>query len=132
MKWLLLSGLVIVVSGLAFFGVDEFADTNESTLPATAAERGRALALERGCVACHSLTGAAGIGPTWSGLLGARKTFADGSAAIADETYLRRAMLQPQAEVVAGYDNLMLPAQLTDAQIADIIALIRELAGNGQ
>jgi hypothetical protein len=35
--------------------------------------------------------------------------------------------LQPAARVVAGYENLMVPPQLSEADIATFIGLIRDL-----
>lgn len=96
-------------------------------VPQTAAERGRALAAAQGCVACHSLDGARGIGPSWQGSFGTMRTFVDGASAAVNEAYLYTAMREPAAEIVNGYDNVMLPVALNDAQLADIIELIKEL-----
>lgn len=98
-----------------------------SAVPLTPAERGRELAAALGCVACHSLDGSPGIGPSWQGSYGVVRAFADGSFATVDETYLRNSIREPGSLVVTGYQNVMLPAALTDAQIADTIALIRDL-----
>jgi cytochrome c oxidase subunit 2 len=124
---LICSGVAVVVwLGLTFAGK---AANDVPEVPLTPAERGRELAAALGCVACHSLDGAAGIGPSWRSSYGALRTFTDGSSARVDEAYLRRAMREPAVQVVAGYQNVMLPAALTDSQIDDIIALLRELAG---
>ena len=56
-----------------------------------------------GCAACHSIDGTAGTGPTWKGLYGAERQFADGSAAVADDNYIRNSVIEPQKQVVAGY-----------------------------
>lgn len=96
-------------------------------LPQTAVERGMQIAAQHGCLACHSVDGSAGIGPSWRGSYGSQRKFADGSASVVDENYLRRAMRQPQLEVVAGFDNLMLPVTLDEAQLSDVLALIRSL-----
>lgn len=96
-------------------------------LPQTAAERGRALAAAQGCVACHSLDGTRGIGPSWQGSFGSMRTFVDGRSAVVNEAYLHTAMREPAAQLVNGYDNVMLPVALSDAQLADIIELIKEL-----
>lgn len=93
----------------------------------TPEERGRQLALTSGCLACHSLDAAPGIGPSWHASFGAMRAFTDGSSAVVDEAYLRESIVQPAARIVSGYQNVMLPAALTDAQIADIIALIKDL-----
>ncbi len=85
------------------------------------------LVTTNGCIACHSLEGALGVGPSWKGIYGKTVTFTDGRSAVVDDAYLRRAMLDPAADVVEGYQNVMVPAAVTEAQIADIIELIKGL-----
>jgi cytochrome c oxidase subunit II len=110
---------------LALAGCGE--QTQQSTTALSPSERGSQVVTSLGCVACHSLDGRRGVGPSWLGIYGTTRTFADGSSAVADDEYLRRSMLEPGAQVVESYDNVMLPAAVNDAQIADIIALITEL-----
>jgi cytochrome c oxidase subunit 2 len=95
--------------------------------PQTPAERGLAFVSANACTACHALDGSRGIGPSWVGIYGSTRTFADGSRALVDEAYLRRSMLEPAAQVVEGFDSVMVPAPVSDAQVLDIIALIRNL-----
>jgi cytochrome c oxidase subunit 2 len=99
----------------------------EPAQPQTPEERGRTVANALACTACHALDGARGIGPSWAGIYGTTRTFTDGSTALVDDAYLRRSMLEPAAQVVEGFDSVMLPAPVSDAQVADIIALIRKL-----
>lgn len=90
--------------------------------------RGQALVAANGCVACHSLDGAAGVGPTWFQLAGSEVRLSDGSTVIADDAFLAESILQPQATIVAGFENQQMPAySFTDEQIADIIAYIKTL-----
>lgn len=95
--------------------------------PDSPVDRGRALANERGCTACHALTDARGIGPGWGGIYGTTRNLKGGGTVVADETYLRRAILEPSAEVVDGFDSIMVPPAVSEAQLADIIALIKSL-----
>jgi cytochrome c oxidase subunit 2 len=88
---------------------------------------GMLLAVEKGCNACHSLDGSAGIGPTWKGTYGTLRIMTDGSQRLADEAYIRESILEPAAEVVEGFQNIMLPAELSEAEISQLILLIREL-----
>ena len=47
---------------------------------------------------------------------------------VADDEYLTRAIVEPGADLVDGY-NLKMPANnLSDAEIADIVAFINTLA----
>lgn len=103
---------------------------SDETRPATAqtaADRGRSLVAANGCIACHALDGTRGIGPSWAGIYGTTRMLKGGGTVVVDDVYLRRAMLEPAAEVVDGFDNVMVPAAVNEAQIADIIALIKEL-----
>ena len=63
-----------------------------------------------------------------SGLAGAEVPLADGTTVVADTAYLIRSIVDPGAELVADY-NLRMPANnLSDAEIADIVAYIETLA----
>ena len=55
---------------------------------------------------------------------------ADGKTVIADDRYIRDAILLPQREVAAGYAPIMpsFAGQLSDEEIFDLIAYIRSLA----
>jgi cytochrome c oxidase subunit II len=95
---------------------------------ATPEGRGQALVAANGCAACHSVNGAAGIGPTWLGLFGRQETLTDGSVITVDEEYIHESIVAPQAKIVAGFENQLMPAyNFTDEQIADIIAYIKTL-----
>lgn len=95
---------------------------------ATPEGRGQALVAANGCAACHSINGAAGIGPTWLGLFGRTETLTDGSTVVVDEDYIHESIEAPQAKIVAGFENQLMPTyNFTDEQIADIIAYIKTL-----
>src|SRR3989304_3842212 len=53
------------------------------------AQCGQRWAETYGCVACHSLNGDEGVGPTWLGLFGHEVPLTDGGPVIADEAYLQ-------------------------------------------
>ncbi|MFN2168269.1 MAG: cytochrome c oxidase subunit II [Anaerolineae bacterium] len=97
-----------------------------------AAQRGQELTVSTGCTACHNVTGeAGGIGPTWKGVFGHETELADGSTVTADEAYIKNSILNPNAQVVAGYPSNVMPQtyadQLTDEQINDIVEYIKSL-----
>jgi cytochrome c oxidase subunit 2 len=95
---------------------------------ATPEGRGKALVDANGCVACHSINGSPGIGPTWFGLFGSEVELTDGTAVIADEAYITESIRAPQAKIVAGFENQLMPTYgFTDEQIADIVAYIKTL-----
>lgn len=120
--------ILFVLGGLSYGGLRWLG--NRAGVPATdqtPAQRALALAGSRGCLACHSLDGTRGIGPSWLGSWGAQRRFVDGSEAVVDAAYLRESMLAPAARVVDSYDNVMLPTGFTDAEVALMTDFIREL-----
>lgn len=77
----------------------------------------------QGCIGCHSLDGTILVGPTLKDIW-MRETVAvlpDGrtNSIKADGPYLRRAILDPGAEVVQGYDDIMpgYEGQVTDEEL---------------
>ena len=68
---------------------------------------GARVAQKRECFACHTTTGQRHIGPTWAGLYGSWVTTQDGRRILADEAYLTRSMMEPGADIVAGYKPVM-------------------------
>ena len=92
------------------------------------AVRGEQLARSTGCAGCHGQDFGGGAGPSLVGLAGAEVPLADGTTVVADTAYLIRSIADPGAELVADY-NLRMPANnLSDAEIADIVAYIETLA----
>lgn len=67
------------------------------------AARGKLLFQQFNCSACHSVTGAAGVGPSLKGVAGAPVPLADGTSVTADDAYLKVAIQQPNAQIVQGY-----------------------------
>src|SRR5215216_5373083 len=95
---------------------------------ATPEGRGQALVSANGCAACHSTNGAPGIGPTWFGLAGSQVRLTDGSVVIADDAYIHESIKAPQAKIVAGFENQLMPTYgFPDEQIDDIVAYIKTL-----
>jgi cytochrome c oxidase subunit 2 len=94
---------------------------------------GPALLAEQGCLACHSLDGSPRSGPTLRGLYGSRRVVlwnGQERTAVADEEYLRRAIRQPDAEVVGGYEAIMpVPEKLGDEELQAIIDYLKTLGG---
>lgn len=98
-----------------------------STMPP--AEAGARLYAQRGCEQCHSTDGTARIGPSFAGLWGHSVTFQDGSTRVVDENYVRQSILEPQSQIVAGYEGVMptFQGRLKDAEINALIAYIQSL-----
>lgn len=125
---------VIVAAVLAGAAVLVACGGDDRAAPALtgAAADGEALVAARGCLSCHSTDGSSGTGPSWEGLYGSQVRLSDGSTVLADRDYLRRAILDPDAEAVDGFPaGLMrsaVPAgSLTDAEVVAIVAYLETL-----
>jgi cytochrome c oxidase subunit 2 len=85
---------------------------------------------ERGCRACHSTDGTPGVGPTFKGLFGKTVTVLTNGkerTMVADETYLKRSILEPGADVVKGFPPIMPPQKLTEEEIQSLSEYIKGL-----
>jgi len=84
---------------------------------------------QNGCRACHGVDGATQApGPNWKGLFGHDVALEGGASVTADEAYIRRSILEPQAQIVRGFGNVnMPPYHLRDQEIDAVIAYMRSL-----
>jgi cytochrome c oxidase subunit II len=109
---------------------------DETSLPGVASleknPTGEKLLRHWGCLDCHSSDGSPGIGPTFKGLYESRVQVTSRGkhfTVVADEAYCRRSILDPGAEVVDGYRDLM-PAgkgKLTAEEVEAILTAIEGL-----
>jgi mono/diheme cytochrome c family protein/SAM-dependent methyltransferase len=121
-------GLPVLVAALAACG-DDAPSAGGGGDADPAVERGQALARTRGCSACHGADGQGGLGPAWTDLVGSTVTLDDGSTVVADDTYITRSIVDPTAQVVAGFSLAMPKTDLSDAEVADLVAYIDSLSG---
>ncbi|HEX9401898.1 MAG TPA: cytochrome c oxidase subunit II [Anaeromyxobacter sp.] len=92
-------------------------------------EEGRRIAAEQGCLKCHSVDGTRHIGPTWADLYGKTERLQGGRTVVADEGYLTKSIMDPSADVVAGYQNVMptFQGKLSPPEIAAILEYMKSL-----
>ncbi len=91
---------------------------------------GAKVAQKYGCIGCHSTDGSPMAGPTWKGLFGKEETLADGRTITVDEEYIRRSILDPGADIVKGFANIMpntYKDQISDEELEALIAYIKSL-----
>ncbi|MFT5232621.1 MAG: cytochrome c oxidase subunit 2 [Candidatus Krumholzibacteriia bacterium] len=93
---------------------------------------GTALLAQKGCIACHSLDGSSLIGPTFKGVYGRiENVMTDGKLReiTVDDEYIRKSILEPNADIVEGYQPVMPPqGNLVNAdEIEAIIEALKEL-----
>jgi len=127
-KVLLLGFLALLIAAIPLMLIPYLVqDQATNTTPITQLEQSKILAAilaaDKGCIACHS----AGIGPSWMGNYDSLRRFTDGTSQIPDAQYYKKSMLDPAAQVLVGFQNIMLPATLTETEINQFIALMQEL-----
>lgn len=130
--------VVLMGLGLLLFTGESIGDGNGNADPQPivvdpqAAARGEVLAEGQGCLQCHTTDGRPGSGPTWKGLAGSSRPLDGGGEVVADDAYLFASIVDPNAQVVEGFDAIM-PAfyadQLDEAQITDLVEYIKSLSG---
>lgn len=121
--------VLALVLGVAACGGDD--DSDGATTPtvelSAEAREGQQVAEAQGCTSCHQVSGDDGIGPAWQGLAGSEVQLADGSVVVADEAYLTRAIVEPNAQIVEGYNGIMPERALDDDEVAAIVAYLQEI-----
>ena len=95
----------------------------------TPVELGEKLYTEKGCNACHSVDGSVVLGPSFKGLYGRTGKFNNGESYTVDENYISQSILEPQAQIVEGFQPVMpsFKGILSDDDIAGLIAYIKTL-----
>lgn len=91
---------------------------------------GLTLLESRGCLGCHSMDGSKKIGPTFKGLYGSQVTVVTNGkerTVTSDEEYLRRSILEPGADIVKGYQNIMPSLPVTKEELKAIIEYLETL-----
>jgi len=107
-------------------GIDEGTAVASSLPPA---EQGGELFNKRGCNACHSIDGSVLVGPSFKGLFGKDEKLTNGKTIKVDENYLRESILQPQLNIVEGYQPVMPAFEgiLSDEEVTALIEYIKIL-----
>lgn len=96
------------------------------------AEVGRKIAELNGCLVCHSVDGSIITGPSWLGLFGEEVSLTDGLTVVADEAYITNSIINPTDQIVAGYENVAMPASfgavLSEQDLEALVAYIASLS----
>ncbi|MER2598025.1 MAG: cytochrome c oxidase subunit II [Caldilineales bacterium] len=107
------------------------AEQRAAVSPERLAALGQELHTSQGCIACHNISGDPGLpGPTWKGIFGHEVELVDGSTVLIDEAYIRQSILEPNSQVVAGFQPIMPLTYgdvLSDRQIQALIEYIKTL-----
>jgi cytochrome c oxidase subunit 2 len=92
-----------------------------------AAAAGRELSRTKGCAACHGLDGQGGVGPKLAGTFGSTVALEGGATVTVDRAYVVESIRNPSAKTTAGYSITMPETELSDAEVASLVAFISEL-----
>lgn len=105
--------------------------TSGVTEAGTMSEKGADLFQQLGCVNCHQ-AGSQGRAPNLVGLYGTRVELQGGGTAIADASFIRESIVNPQARIVNGYDPIMPTFQglATEDQIQQLIEYLKSIGPN--
>ncbi|MDE3156016.1 MAG: cytochrome c oxidase subunit II [Acidobacteriota bacterium] len=94
----------------------------------TLAAAGQKVFTNLACVTCHSPDSGA-RGPMLSGLFDQKVRLQNGQTVVADDAYLRESIMDPGAQVVAGYQPIMPTYQglVNEEQLLELIEYIKTL-----
>ncbi len=105
----------------------------DSTVSAKPGFKGKLLTEQKGCIACHSSDGTKIVGPSYKGIFGHKVTVETNGKdreIMVDEAYLKKSILEANADVVKGFPKGSMPdykAQLSEQDVNDIIEYIKTL-----
>ncbi len=85
-----------------------------------------------GCASCHA-GGQNQRGAQIEGIYNKEVKLANGQTVIADDEYIRNSILNPQSQIVEGYQPIMptYKGQVTEEQLVSLVAYIKSLSGAG-
>jgi cytochrome c oxidase subunit 2 len=106
----------------------DFASWLDGQASQSLASQGDRLFQQLGCNGCHRADSLARA-PVLAGLYGQTVRLQDGSQLLADESYIRRSILEPNAQVVDGWQPIMPPfqGQLSEEQLLALVAYVRSI-----
>jgi len=92
-------------------------------------EQGKRIAVEQGCVKCHTVNGERHIGPSWLDMYGRHEKMKTGEMITVDEGYMTESIMDPAAKIVDGFDNVMPSFQnkLAGPEIAALVEYMKSL-----
>jgi cytochrome c oxidase subunit 2 len=97
----------------------------------TVMSTGENLLTKNGCFACHSRDGSKIVGPSFKGLFGSGRSVFDADGKLkeitADAEYIKRAVYEPNAEVVQGYNKGLMISYKQTVSEDDIVEMVKYL-----
>jgi len=95
------------------------ASTDKQACPglANVGKGGEGLYASLGCQSCHSLDGSKSTGPTFKGLFGSKVQLTNGKTVTADDKYLLDSIVDPDLEIVKGYQPGVMTAVIKKGDV---------------
>ncbi len=103
-------------------------DARERELSSALAMRGQSLSTDLGCVACHTVDGSPGVGPSWQDMWGRTETLENGTTVVVNEDYFRESLKDPYRKIVQGYPKVMLRYFLEEEEIGALMEFAKQLS----
>ena len=92
------------------------------------AKWGETLFVQNACVTCHSRDGSKSPGPTFKGIFGRKEQMSTGDMMDVEENYIKESIRKPQAKIVMGYTNVVMPAfTISDRQIEALTEYLKTI-----
>ncbi len=123
-----------MVASVKIVESDEYRTFEQTTRELPSPQWGEYIFAKNACPTCHGaggsglIAGAESPGPRLVGIYGTMRPLTTGASVVADERYLRESSLRPNAQVVAGFVTLQMPAYaLKEDQLDSIVAYVAAL-----
>lgn len=92
---------------------------------------GAGLYASLGCQGCHTIDGSSSSGPTFKGLAGSKEQLTNGQTVTADDAYLLESILDPDKQIVKGYQpgvmsSVIKPHTIPEDQAKDLVDFIKK------
>jgi cytochrome c oxidase subunit 2 len=129
--WLDIAVGVTLVSMLVFGSIGIYRlnnDARDREMSSALAAQGQAMSTDLGCVACHTVDGSPGVGPSWMGMWGRTETLNNGDTVVVDAAYFAESVRIPPRKLVQGYPNVMLPYFLEEEEINALMEYAKQLS----
>jgi len=129
--WLDLVVAFVLVALLIFGGMLIYQlnfDAMEVEINDAIAQRGQEISTQEGCIACHTVDGSLGVGPSWLGMIGRIEALDDGTNVIVDEEYFRESIRYANRKMVEGYPRVMPSYLMDEEEFIALLAFARRLS----
>ena len=121
--------ILVVAAAVAVVATTACSDGSSNQQLTASAAVGRVATQTLGCAACHGRDGQGleGLGPSWKGIFGTEVGLEDGTTVRVDRDDLQRSILEPDADIVAGFTLPMPPYNPDPDQLEAVLDYLTEI-----